>query len=394
MCRDPKEKHLLPMLCVISALTGLLLVAGCDSFSERAPVSFIEPPAQEAVATLAMSPLAVAIPDTKEQIPPLPPPHSNATKQPLQGKCSLLMEKNGFNFWASFLYWQAQQDYMDVALAAPSVKSNSCCGFSYRNGDVIEINGDFHPGFKMGGSFEFRETEWKILTDYTFFKSSASKSAETTRDGFLFVKWIQPNLISNNASSRMEAHWNLEMNVLNTQVGKSFLFTNTLSLMPYWGIATAWLNQKFSNHLELLFPKIHLHVFDHSESFRIGPRMGLSATYDFLSPFGISANLAGEILYSHYKLSTKQKSSTDSSVVMSASNTLSRVNPEIEMYAGIYYRSCFARQTQYLKVELGYDFQVFWNQNMMRWYNDITYTATPIGNLYFQGLRASLSFGF
>lgn len=307
--------------------------------------------------------------------------------------CGFLIQKNRYNLWGSFIYWKARQDYMDVALTAPNVSQNGCCGFSFGCGRVLELDGGFHPGFRGGASFGFHNTDWKVLADYTYFHNTISKSKRAPEHGFLFVKWIQPNLISNNASSRMHTEWDLKINALNSHIGKIFFFGSKLSILPYWGIATVWIDQEFTNRLDLLFPETRLKVKNESSAFLIGPRMGASANYEFLPRFGLAANLAGEIFYGHYDISLKQKSPTDATVFASSSNTFSRNNPEVEMYAGLYYRQCLSKRI-YLKAEIGYDFQVWWNQNLLRWYNDITYVATPIGNLYFQGLRISLNLGF
>jgi hypothetical protein len=310
-------------------------------------------------------------------------------------RCNLLKEKNQFNLWASFLYWHAQQDYMDIAKTGPNIEKNPLCGFSYTKAKEIDLNPSFRPAVKVGASLGFDHTNWKLLADYTYFESSTSKSREQPSDGFLFVKWIQPNLISNNASQKVKAKWELEMNVLNTQVGRSFYFGSTLSLLPYLGIATAWIEQDLSNHLTLLNPIVtQLKIHDKSHAFEIGPRLGISANYNFFRQLGISANIAGEILYAHYGVSTKQRSLDNSAIYISANNHFSRANAEFEIYAGLYYRACFGKKKKYLKAEVGYDFQVWWAQNMIRWYNDLTYIATPVGNLYLQGLRVSLNLGF
>ncbi len=82
----------------------------------------------------------------------------------------------------------------------------------------------------------------------------------------------------------------------------------------------------------------------------------------------------------------------DDTVFLTSSSNVNTVRQELELYIGLSYE--FLDCYYYFSLEAGYEFQVWWNQNMIRWFNDITYVATPQGNLYLQGLIITFKVGF
>ena len=87
---------------------------------------------------------------------------------------------------------------------------------------------------------------------------------------------------------------------------------------------------------------------------------------------------------------------TDSTITAhKSSNNFNTFRPEMDLYFRLLLGvSILQDNGMGFALEGGYDAQVWWNQNMMRWYNDSSWVAHPTGNLYLQGftLTAKLDF--
>lgn len=303
-------------------------------------------------------------------------------------------KKHLFSVWISFLYWQPKQDFMDVAFKSPEAIRNVVCGTSWSDGKLVEMNSHYTPGFTVGGVYALPcHDDWDLTFEYTRFHTDNSIDLVAPSDGFLYARWIQPNLISNNNAISIHDKWQLDLDLLSFEIGRRFYLGCQLTAKPYVGLAVVWLDQKFKGRMLLTTPtEFRLHVSDRSDSWGIGPRMGIEGNWYLTKSLSIVGNIAFDIFYTRYHLKLREESPNVPDVFMSSANRFNTLRPELDMYLGLSYehvRSCSG-----FHVEIGYDFQIWWNQNMIRWFDDITYISTPQGNLYFQGLRATVGFDF
>jgi hypothetical protein len=284
---------------------------------------------------------------------------------------------------------------MDIAL-----KSDQCCEFvcpnsaggaSWKQAKRIEINPDYQPGFKVG--FEMALANWGWFADFTYFDFADMRSVSSSEEGFLFSRWILPGVVLNNSSSHIKAKWSLRMEVLNVEAERKFYVGRRLMLKPHFGIAAAWIDQRFKGRFLLNIPVNELKMRHESDSWGIGPRVGVDMDWRIFRGFGLVGTAATDLLYTHYDLDLKASSPNNPTLFSGISSDLDTLRAELELYLGI--NTCFkvSRKT-ILNLQLGYDFQIWWNQNMMRWNNDTGWTASPEGNLYLDGLRLTLKLDF
>lgn len=303
-------------------------------------------------------------------------------------------EAKRFSFWGSFIYWQPIQSCMEVGMEASFAAVNNGPGNSHRGGKVIEMQADYAPGFKAGFACQFPKTNWSFFADFTYLTTENSLKRHKDEDGFLYSRWIQPDLLADNASTKLKAKWDLKADLLNVEVGRSFFAGSKLELIPQAGLGVAWFDQEYSGRYHLISPAILLKVRSEGTSWGIGPRLGIRANWHLLPYFSLIGEAASEILFTRYDLKVRQKAENDPLIFLSSSDHINAIRPEIEMYIGAAYKAYFGKTCRYFKLEAGYDFQIWWNQNMIRWYTDSTYVGIPEGNLAFQGLRVTAGFGF
>ncbi len=322
------------------------------------------------------------------------PPSAPPTPE-TRHRSSYFDKVEGISFWGSLIYWRPRQSFMDIAL-----KTEHCCEFecptdvggaSWKHAERIEIHPEYKPGFKIG--FELARRNWGIFADYTYFDFDSSRSVSVSKNGFLFGRWIQPGVVIDNSSTHLKAKWELRMNVLNFEAGRKCYFGRRLMLKPHFGLAGAEIDQELKARFLLVSPVNKLKMLHKSDSWGVGPRVGVNMDWRLFRGFGIVGTVAADLLYTHYDLHLRARSPTDPTVFAGISSHLDTLRGELEFYLGLNSHFRVSRRT-FLNLEVGYDSQIWWNQNMMRWNNDAGWTASPEGNLYLEGLRLTLKLDF
>lgn len=303
-----------------------------------------------------------------------------------------LCKKNSiFSIWGGLVYWHAWQSNMEIALKAPFAINNASCGVSWKHGKMVEIKSDFKPGFTLGLGYGFCYDNWDVFAEYTRYHTKHSKSLSLHPGGFLYARWIQPNLISNNLATHIKAHWTLEMDVLNAELERRFYVGRKFIWTPHFGLAAVWIDQKFHGKFSLVSPiPFLLHVHDASDSWAIGPRFGIEGDWYLGCGFSLVGDVGADLLVTKYDLDLKQRSKNQPSIFMHSSDKFHTIRPELDMFLGLSFERYACDRRIHTKLTIGYDFQVWWDQNMIRWYNDSTFITAPQGNLYLQGFQILL----
>jgi hypothetical protein len=207
------------------------------------------------------------------------------------------------------------------------------------------------------------------------------------------ASWISPILFPSNAATGLSAHWRLESDFVNVEVGRRFYAGRKLVLKPHIGVAGAFIDQRFRVNCDTAS---FLQVFtkNKSDGRAVGPRFGIDANWYLTRNFSMVGKIGADMLYEHFELKMWQSASNDSTITAHSSNNIDTFRPEMDLYFGFSWEFYFADNGMGFALEGGYDAQVWWNQNMMRWYNDSSWVAHPAGNLYLQGftLTAKLDF--
>ena len=300
------------------------------------------------------------------------------------------------SLWGSFLYWRPSQGFMDIAMKTTGsgefIAINNAGGTSWKHAKRIELNPYYQPGFQIG--FALAPTKnWEVFAEYTKFNFDAARSISSPSNGFLFGRWIQPGVVLNNNSTYIKAKWIVSMDILNVEAGRNCYLGRRVNLKPHFGLATAWIDQEFKGRYLLNVPVNELKMRHESDSWGIGPRAGVDVDWRLFRGFGMMGTVAVDLLYTHYDLHLRARSPNNSALFAAISSELDLLRAELEFYLGFNTRFRVAGKT-YLNLDLGYNFQIWWNQNMMRWNNDAGWTSSPEGNLYLDGLRLALKLDF
>lgn len=290
----------------------------------------------------------------------------------------------GFFLEGSFIYWQAREGGLNIALNTENSKNTA-----------IKIPCNFAPGFKIAVGINKSQDNWKGYFQYTRLSSSGKKSKEA----IMYPFWsIPPSNNSNQLTSNCNGKWNLAINLFDISLGRSFYTGVKVSFNPFFGIKAGWIDQKmivkYNEYTLESFLKYRVKIKSKSDSWLIGPSAGVDIYYHLGSAIKLFGKASTSIYYQHFDLQFDQTREASKNIF--ASDDHGQINPFLYMSLGINWEKYFLRNRWHLELLAGYDLNIFWNQNQLRSLKDNlkNHINGSCADLILHGLTLSANLSF
>ncbi len=311
-------------------------------------------------------------------------------------------------FWfdASFIYWDASQSDLDLAVSSTDFSGTIS---EPQNGSLLFQNSEYNPGFKVGLGLDLDSDHWSGLVEYTWlrYSSKTDKNAPADARGGVGV-WILSNWFHkqvNIAAIAISSKWRLNMDVLDAGLTRPFYSGTHLIFAPFGGLRAEWIRQSLSINADIFAtgsvdPAFPATSTNRSKSWGLGPHLGLKSEWHLSWGFRFVGDVAASLLFTRYLKVTHEQTPTSSAggadFVSSFFRHYDCVRGDALLNAGIGWGKFLDCRNYHLDLLATYDFQIFWNQNMMRQLVDASAdgTGSSPGHLYLQGLtlRTQLDF--
>lgn len=303
----------------------------------------------------------------------------------------------------SFIYWDPYQENMELG-----VVSDTTDPLYTLRGHVVNLDSQYKPGFKVAVGMNFPTSNWESGFEYTWFRSNQHKRVSLEVDGpeVLFPMWLLPDASSPTYFSGRE-NWRLHMDLLDWEVAKRCCCSG-LTLRPSFGIRAAWIRQNieadYFNESTHFLNQQDVSITQRSHSWGVGLRGGLSANWMFTDHFRVYGQGDGDVLFTQYtNQRAHQQATTAAGLPATGSfftvrqNNANYLRGHIELEMGLGWGTYFCNQCTHLDFSAGYGFQIFFDQNMFRNFQDdqsLAKSSAPNGNLYIHGLTATVRLDF
>lgn len=348
--------------------------------------------------------------------PPWPMPLLNAAYNypaAIQTRCAW-----NLSFDASFLYWQPIQENLEPGLASPNLPPFSIANPRVR--DVINFDVDFKPGFQVSCGWKTDYDGWDTHAEYTWFHSTQHQFSNAPEGSYLLPHWAAPANEYSNVYNSANEHWNLKLDIIDADLGRCMYVGTKLVVRPYGGARAAWIRETVNvQYVNTGTPAASAiafladnNVHMKSNSWALGPRGGIDANWNLGKGFRFFGNSSADILFTRYTkllrevtneafstpVTTPPVGGTIAALTYTATTNQKNYNclrTHLDIDIGIGWGTYWDCNNWYTDIALGYEFQVFFDQNMFR---HVDYTTgnsfTPNGNLYIQGLTAKFRLDF
>lgn len=288
---------------------------------------------------------------------------------------------------ASFIYWHVSQENMNVAYHEPAVSSS----VNHYNMSYPEFS--YKPGFKLGFGFNTNYDDWTGFFEYTWLHQNTSHTS--TAGSSTEIKAV--NVLSDTlvGYTSVNSHWKMNMDKLDFGMSRPFYFSKRITMLPVGGLRALWIRQNFNNTYETSTQELLVKSKSHSWAF--GPMFGTATRWFFGEGFRFEGKGNGALLYTRYtKVSSKQVAGTTTDVAHQ--HDYNCLRPMMDLGIGFGWGTYIGCQDYYIDLSASYDFNLFWDQNVMlnniQSFNQDQPVAGTNGNLYMHGLTLNARFDF
>jgi len=308
---------------------------------------------------------------------------------------------------ASYLYWYAAQDGLDLATTAAF--NNAAIVPSTSEMETITQDFDYSSGFKVGLGAGFDFDRWELGVDYTYYRlnETTSKSAPTLLPGtgVLFSNnWFLQSSAANQgiAGDKLSSRWRLRIDWIDATLNRAYYQGKHLTLKPYVGLRASFIRQTLNVSMSGLANvnpiSEPVKSRNSSNSWAIGPRGGIQTAWLLGYGFSFKGDVGASLLYTQYSSVKHSESAiTQGSTGAKYSNRdVNTLRPMFEASLGFGWGHYFGTNAYHLSLAATYDFNYLWSQNMIRQLNDmfITGTSAGPGDLFLHGLTITARFDF
>ena len=139
-----------------------------------------------------------------------------------------------------------------------------------------------------------------------------------------------------------------------------------------------------------------LYAKDKQASWAIGPQMGLYSRWLLGYGFEVLGNAVTSLLYSRYTTWSSSLAWPITNQIVADLETTPQGDHEVlkhvlETFLGIRWGSYFKNHRYHGNLSIGYDFNIYWNQNLSSVFPD---KSADMGNFYLQGLNVAAGVQF
>ncbi len=287
---------------------------------------------------------------------------------------------NGVNLYLTgdYLYWIAQETGLNYAFKTGFLPLSFT---PQGEGEDHYPQFSFDPGFRIGLGWNWPHDGWDLCAQWTRFHTAASDHTETTS-----TKVVLPAFANPEAAvfpfAKAHAHIRIQLNQIDTDLGREFYVSKWLTLKPTLGIRTLWIDQRYTATYEGAITtnaSPYNQMIFINDSFGVGLKAGLSTQWELgwgFSFFGI-----GDFALVYDRFEVERQSTfitagpSPATVTSSAKDDFYIGRCVADLSLGLRWDYLLAHDRIHVALQAGWEEHLFFGQNQM-------YYLEP-----FQGIR-------
>ncbi len=201
--------------------------------------------------------------------------------------------------------------------------------------------------------------------------------------------------VAANNSTEIRIKWKLDHNIFDLELGRGSYNGTKLTIAPHWGIRSGWIDQ----NLHATDVGTSTLIAEHSsDSWLLGLRTGMYTNWFFVKKFRAIGNAAVSVYYQKFDQIRLHGKNETTPTALNKIITYKQgfLNSSIELLLGVAWGTSFSNNDWYFDLSAAYETQIFFNQNMMRYVEEVGSGSsfTKPGNLMLHGLNLTARFDF
>ncbi|MCB1072291.1 MAG: MOMP family protein [Chlamydiales bacterium] len=302
--------------------------------------------------------------------------------------------------------------------------------YAYTDNDVFaalphkgrkkHIEFDWDWGLRFGVGYNFEHDGWDLQAQYTWYDTNGSDSTRAGQNSSVIPLRGSASITDDPATPAVEtpfiscasakSMFDFEYNNIDVELGRDFYVSSTLSLRPFWGLKSAWIDQKQTTRytgggtytipglgtLALGLGGNTVHVKESCDFWGLGPRTGVDTRWYVGNGVSIFGNVSGALLFGYFDVDHKERYSFLASNRIHLHANRHAFSPTVQFQMGLRYDTYLHNDRHHLGIGFGFEGQYWWRQNQMLKIDDfeeLKYERYS-EDVAFYGLTADVKFDF
>jgi hypothetical protein len=300
----------------------------------------------------------------------------------------------GVHMWvdAELLIWQSN-------MGGLAYGTSSLSSLQIEEGRVKYPHFDWDVGCRVGLGYKLPHDKWDVYLAYTHLNGNARGHTESS-NRVVFPSWASQ---SSGAASPFyadtaSAHWHLNLNRGDLDLGRNCFVSEWLSLRPFVGVSGLWVDQTYKVNYGggTVAPSDTALVHLKSDCWGVGVRMGVNSLWGLGKGFSIYGDGSASLLAGHFKVHETEKLQASNLQKFNIESDPSSIVGDANLALGLQWDCLFSRDRYHLGVKFGWEFDLFFNQNQL--FNFLggnpAVLSTQSDDLSFQGVTVGFRFDF
>ncbi len=288
------------------------------------------------------------------------------------------------------LYWISHQDGMEFAVENevfvdwnPMLEEIEVLN-TLVDADYKTPNFKWDYGYKLGASYAGCHDGWDIGLLWTHFegKSEGHVEAEKNDNSALIALWssYSPPQGSVLYARDIRENWNLDLNLIDIELGREFWTSKYLTLRPFMSLRIAYIDQNFVlehkggswsiNDNALQDIPLSNHVRLENDYKGVGLRAGLDSVWHIGCGCGIYGNLAASIIYGRFSVDHQERlRGTEKPFakmrILEAEEHFRASRGILDLALGVQFNRVFCDCCYTFTARLGWEQHLFFHQNQL-----------------------------
>lgn len=299
--------------------------------------------------------------------------------------------------FGEYLYWIAKEDGLYYAHTGKGSGTASfpASGKSDFKGSLKKIETEWDSAFRVGLGFNFPRQGIDLSAYWTQYATDASDAVHSP-EGTIFSVWGFPDNDAASTQTFAKGHWDLQLNCIDLECGKSSWFGGSFSLRPFIGVRWLWIDQALHNHYRYTTTPVAVGKLHSESDFNGGGvRAGADGRFALGAGLHIYGIVSGSLLYGEFENNFSLKE--DSVRIAHAKDHELKGVSTLQLALGLGWGGHFGKDRCHIEFHVGWEQNAFFNVNQMNHFMQELHKGDFFkerGNLTLQGLVAGGRFDF
>lgn len=257
------------------------------------------------------------------------------------------------------LYWYARTN--ETAFAYSNHTQDTTLPLRGRTKD---LNFHWSWGFRAGLGKNLDFDKWDLYLYFTYYRSHVSGSAHAGLASTLIP--LRGVTVQDEGVGSAKSTYALDFYNLDLELGRHYYVSSKLSLRPFVGVKSAWIDQKQAiRYTAGSLGYNSAHVDDLCEYWGVGLRGGIKSRWHLGSGWRLEGLFAGALLYGFFDIDHSEKLTPSRDDRVKLEDNKHRFIPTVQWRMGIGWGTYFNEKRNYLELGAAYEGMYWWRQNQM-----------------------------